>query len=98
MNQAVAFPPTVTGLIGRYQVGYNMQLSRDWVIGAEADITLMGAIDQPSFFAAPFHTVLDYVGIARARLGYAFGAVLSYVTGGLLLGTEPIYWHDLQLH
>lgn len=90
LNQAVAFPPTVTGLIGGYQAGYNGRLPGNWVIGAEADVTFMSPIDQPSFSAAPFHTTLDYVGTARARIGYAFGSFLPYVTGGFALGQSRL--------
>jgi high affinity Mn2+ porin len=90
LNQAVGFPPTVTGLIGGYQAGYNVQLPGNWVIGAEADITFISPIDQPSFSAAPFHTTLDYVGTARARIGYAFGSFLPYATGGFALGQSRL--------
>lgn len=90
LNQAVVFPSTVTGLTGGYQVGYNMQLPENWVIGAEADITFMSPIDQPSVSIAPFHTTLDYAATARARIGHAFGAVLPYMTGGFAWGRSRL--------
>ncbi len=90
LNQAVVFPSTVTGLIGGYQAGYSMQLPGNWVIGAEADITFMSPIDQPSVSIAPFHTTLDYVGTARSRIGYAFGTFLPYLTGGFALGQSRL--------
>ena len=40
-------------------------------------------IDRAATGMAPFHTTFDYFGTARARLGYAFGSVLPYVTGGI---------------
>ena len=36
-SRAYSFPPSVTGLIGGYQAGYNRQLANNVVLGIEAD-------------------------------------------------------------
>lgn len=78
-------------------VGYDHQLSNNIVIGFEADLTSLVDGDTTSvssdsfdFFGVATTTVsrsigLDtkYIGTARARLGYAMGHVLPYVTGGV---------------
>lgn len=82
-NQSVFLPPTITGMIGGFQAGYNIQLDNRWVVGAEADITFVSPADETKRTPAPFNTSLDVAGTARARIGYAFGTFLPYVTGGL---------------
>lgn len=36
--------------------------------------------------AAPFNTTFNYFATARARVGYAFGDIFPYVTGGVTWG------------
>ncbi len=78
----IFFPSTITGLIGGYQAGYNLQLPSKWVLGVEADISFTSTLDRPKLVPAPFNTTFDHFGTARGRIGYAFGTVLPYVTGG----------------
>ncbi|MDT2020155.1 carbohydrate porin [Methylocella sp. CPCC 101449] len=89
-NQAVIGPPTVTGLVGGVQAGYNVQLPNNWVIGAEADLTFPSPADQTRVKPTSYHTTLDVMGTLRGRLGYAFGPFLPYVTGGLAYGRSKL--------
>jgi len=88
--QAVFVEPTVTGLISGVQAGYNLQLRNNWVLGTEAELTFSSPIDQSRLAPAPYNTTLDFTGTARARIGYAFGPVLPYVTGGLAFGQSRL--------
>lgn len=82
LNQSVGLPPTVTGMIGGLQGGYNFQASDRWVFGTEADITFVSPPDETRRIAALFNTSLDVMGTVRGRIGYAFGPFLPYATGG----------------
>jgi outer membrane immunogenic protein len=83
------------GFIGGAQVGYNAQLG-GLVLGAEADIQYSDLKASQAFVATlPGTTLagagtaeaeLEYFGTVRARLGYAFGSVMPYVTGGIIYG------------
>jgi opacity protein-like surface antigen len=81
--QGVFFPHSITGLIGGYQAGYNFQLLNNLVLGVEADVSFLSTLDRPRLVPAPFNTTFDYIATARGRVGYAFGALLPYVTGGV---------------
>ena len=63
------------GFVGGAQIGFNVHLSRNWVIGLETDISATsisaGAVDQP------------WIWSGRARLGYAMDRTLIYITGGI---------------
>ena len=85
-EQGVFLPDSVTGLIGGFQAGYNRQFSNNLVVGMEADISFPSPLDAPRVTPAPFDTVLDYAATARGRIGYAFGTLLPYVTGGIAWG------------
>jgi outer membrane immunogenic protein len=67
------------GAIGGFQAGYNWQFNRNWVFGVEADISFTDINDNT--LGIPVH--VDYVGSARARLGYAWDRMMLYGTGGL---------------
>src|SRR6266516_3213961 len=96
LDKGVIFPPTITGLVGGYQAGWNVQLSNRLVLGVEADVTFTSPIDRGATdLAAPFNTKLDYIGTARARVGYAFGTLFPYLTGGLAWGKTTI---DPKVH
>ncbi len=43
---------------------------------------------------APFHTTFDYFATARGRIGYAFGALMPYVTGGVAWGRTKLNLND----
>ena len=93
-DQGVFFPPSVTGLIGGYQVGLLTQLSNNVVLGLEADASFASPPDQARATLDPFNTTLDYVATARGRLGYAFGTVMPYVTAGFAVGQSQLNLND----
>src|SRR5438270_9997474 len=93
-EQGVVFPHSITGLIGGYQAGYSRQLSNRVVLGIEADASFTGPLDVVAVSDAPFHTTIDYVGTVRGRVGYAFGSLLPYVTGGLAWGHNHVNIND----
>jgi outer membrane immunogenic protein len=79
------------GLLGG-QVGYNWQTGRT-VIGLETDLNwanLNGTASGPGVCTlnggGECRTEQSWFGTTRARIGYAFGNFLPYVTGGLAYG------------
>jgi high affinity Mn2+ porin len=93
-EQGVFFPHSVTGLIGGYQAGYIRQFSNHVVLGIEADASFTSPVDGPALTPAPFNATLDYVGTMRGRIGYAFGTLLPYVTGGFAWGHSHVNVND----
>ncbi|MBN9583791.1 MAG: carbohydrate porin [Afipia sp.] len=93
-QQGVFFPHSITGLIGGYQAGYNLQLPNRVVLGLEADISFPSPLDHPKLTPAPFNTTFDYFGTVRGRVGYAVGTWLPYVTGGAAWGRTHIDLND----
>ncbi|WP_315836918.1 carbohydrate porin [Bradyrhizobium prioriisuperbiae] len=92
--QAVFLPHSLTGMTGGFQAGYNVQLPNRVVLGLEADMSFMGPIDQGKRTPAPFDTTFDHLGTVRGRIGYATGAWLPYVTGGLAWGRTVVDVND----
>jgi high affinity Mn2+ porin len=102
-EQGAFFPHSVTGLIGGYQAGYSRRFSNHVVLGIEADASFTSPVDGPAVTPSPFSTTLDYVGTVRGRIGYAFGTLLPYVTGGFAWGHGRVNFDDggasaLKLH
>jgi high affinity Mn2+ porin len=93
-EQSAFFPPTITGLTGGFQAGYNRQLSNRVVLGLEADATFTSPRDLPRLAPAPFNTTIDYTGTFRGRIGYAFGAWMPYLTGGFAWGHSHVAIND----
>jgi high affinity Mn2+ porin len=89
-EQAVFLPHSLTGLIGGFQAGYNLQLPNRVVLGVEADVSFASPIDRPKLDFAPLNTTLEYAVTARGRIGYAFGTILPYLTGGLAWGQTRV--------
>jgi outer membrane immunogenic protein len=78
----------VDGFLGGVQLGYNWQLSRNWVFGVEADIS---GTDLNNAF--PTH--VDYLGTLRARIGYTWDRTMFYGTGGLAWNRASVAgFHD----
>ncbi|MDB5619718.1 carbohydrate porin [Tardiphaga sp.] len=92
--QGVVLPPTPTGLIGGYQIGYNWQLANRLVLGVEADASFISPVDQAKLTPAAFDTTLNYFATARGRIGYAFGALMPYATGGMAWGRSKLTLND----
>jgi high affinity Mn2+ porin len=81
------------GLIGGYQLGYNVHLPNNVVVGIEADATFgsfSGMPHDPSLGINHYVGTLDYFGTVRPRVGYAYGRFLPYVTGGLAWGVNKV--------
>ena len=73
--------PEPSGIAGGVQGGYNWQ-NGQIVYGVEGDIGISAADDT----FAPYKFANPWFGTVRGRLGYAFGNILPYVTGGLAFG------------
>lgn len=77
-----------SGVFGGGQIGYNLMLSPNWLVGIEADISgadIAGNVDVVNgAINAHTHSTVDYFGTVRGRLGYAVDNVLFYGTGGML--------------
>ncbi len=74
------------GFLGGVQLGYNWQVSRNWVFGLETDIAGTDMNDS----VAGINTHVDYLGTARVRLGYAVDRTLFYGTGGLAYARSAV--------
>ncbi len=85
-----------SGVVGGLFAGYNWQFSNAFVVGLEADVEATSLSKNNANIQGVFAGVvgpigflnsekLPWQGSARARLGYAAGNALFYVTGGLAL-------------
>jgi outer membrane immunogenic protein len=79
--------PEPKGFFFGSNIGYNWQFGA-FVVGLEADFSYGKIEDSVTIITLPGGTVgatsnLDYFTTARARVGYAFGNLLIYGTGGL---------------
>jgi len=76
-------------LLGGVFAGYNSQLDAGFVAGAEGDLDFSGfnkTVPCPTATWA-CNGYLNALGSLRGRLGYSFGNVLVYGTGGLAVGS-----------
>lgn len=79
------------GWLGGVQAGYNWQLSRNWVVGAEADYQRASQRDAACVLSCELifgngltaQQNLTWFSTVRGRFGYSFGTALFYLTGGL---------------
>lgn len=79
------------GFLGGLQIGYNWQFSRNWVFGLEADISGTDMNDS----VAGLNSHIDYLGTARARLGYTWDRTMLYGTGGFAWNRSSVLgFHD----
>jgi len=70
------------GLFGGGQIGYNIQ-SGAWLFGVEGDIAATGIHpEDPSYGLVSVNAEIGFIATARGRVGYAFGDVAIYATGG----------------
>lgn len=109
-NEAGLFPrslsPDARGIVGGGQLGYNWQLSSDWVVGIEADLQASDIGDSDSETRAPgfeptktgAEKEVDWFGTLRARAGYLFDPqVLLYATGGLAYGKTSLNFNTVDV-
>jgi outer membrane immunogenic protein len=91
--------PSVNGVLGGIQIGYNWLNNNRWLFGLEADIQITGESKSNDWtttpavgaFLAPGVAVnntwkFPWFGTARARIGYAPDNWLLYGTGGFAFG------------
>ena len=91
------------GGFGGGQFGYNWQGRSNLVLGFETDFE-GSAIDHSragtitwsngDVDPATHHRAIDYFGTVRGRIGYAFGSVLPYFTGGFAYGDKTNEYND----
>ncbi len=79
----------VSGALLGATLGYNRQAG-SWVFGIEGDIdwsSIGGQVTGPVMgIPATFETQMPWLNTFRARVGYAFGSFLPYITGGGAFG------------
>ncbi len=80
---------TMYGGLGGGTAGYNLQTpGLSYVLGVEGDVdwaSIQGNLSPPS--CGPGCNVkVTWLGTARLRFGWAFGALMPYATGGLAFG------------
>jgi outer membrane immunogenic protein len=91
------------GFTGGGQAGYNLQF-QSFVAGVEADIEYTGVDGTRAFlstvFANPYAQSVrsDWLGTLRGRLGFAYGPMLLYGTGGLAVAQLKYGDNFLGLH
>ena len=98
--EAGAFPAVrLQGLIGGSQIGYNLRLPSNLVLGAEADVSFgsfSGMTHVPPLAFGHYDANFDYFGTVRVRAGQTMGRFLPYVTGGAVWGHQRLQGTDSQ--
>jgi outer membrane immunogenic protein len=89
-NNPAAEKKDIDGFLGGIQAGYNYQFDNNVVLGVEADISF-GSVNNewhdPNQYSGYWtEDKVTTVGTLRARIGYAAGNFLPYLTGGLAIG------------
>lgn len=89
-NNPAAEKKDIDGGLGGFQAGYNWQLDNNLVVGIEGDVSF-GSVSEKWKDSDPnsgYYTEdkISTVGTLRARLGYAAGNFMPYLTGGLAIG------------
>lgn len=91
VHAGYGFSDDLDGFLGGVQIGYNWQFSPNIVFGIEADISGTDINGTPGGF--PVH--VDYLGTARARLGYTWDRTMIYGTGGIAFARAgSLGFHD----
>ncbi|MBN8940831.1 MAG: porin family protein [Rhizobiales bacterium] len=74
--------------------GYNWQVSPNFLVGVEADITYNTASGRAFVATEPAYVTArsNFAGSLRARAGVVVDRALFYVTGGLALGNPSQRW------
>lgn len=83
----------VTGFLGGGQAGFNWQVLQPVVVGIEADFQgSQATAGRTSFYGAAGPAIITgvantpYFGTVRGRIGYAYGTLMFYATGGGVYG------------
>jgi opacity protein-like surface antigen len=95
------------GIVGGGQFGYNIQFPSNWVFGGEVDFRGTDTSSTTTLNTLPagfanfivgdnFKASQSWNGSARAKLGYAMGQVLPYVTGGVAFGDVTLNSNFIQ--
>ena len=89
-NNPAAVKKDIDGGLAGIQAGYNSQFGNNLVLGVEGDVSF-GSVNDKWNDPDPnsgYYTEdkLTALGTLRARLGYAAGNFMPYVTGGLAIG------------
>ena len=71
------------GVIGGLYGGYNAQLTPNFVLGGEADISWSDISGDRNVRGRKYEARTDWQGTIRARAGAAFDRILVYGTGGI---------------
>jgi len=74
---------TSNGVLGGGQIGYNWQVSPNWVLGLEGDIS---GLDYKRSITVTTDSILqktDWLASVTGRLGYTWGPGLIYIKGGV---------------
>jgi len=84
-----------SGIVGGANIGFNTQI-QNIVLGLEADASLAGingVTGNSSSWSCidGCRTSINWFGTARARVGYAIGDTLPFLTGGLAVGNGRGY-------
>ena len=96
------------GAIGGIVIGHSWQFG-NLVFGAEADFSGLGAdesrveynvsvVPVPQPYRAETSSSIDWLATLRARLGFASGRSLVYVTGGVAVGEMDVQQDLIQLN
>lgn len=89
-NNPAAVKKDIEGGLAGVQAGYNWQLDNNLVLGVEGDVSF-GSVndkwrDDNQYSGYYTEDKVTALGTLRARLGYAAGNFMPYVTGGLAIG------------
>lgn len=71
------------GVIGGLYGGYNAQLTPNFVLGGEADISWADMSGDRTIGGRKYEARTDWAGTIRARAGASFDRILVYGTGGI---------------
>lgn len=85
-----------SGAFGGFQVGYNYQFDRAWLLGVEADFSLANLKDDLTTVTGDDEigestisksVEVEWFGTLRGRAGYVYDRALIYATGGAAYGS-----------
>jgi len=89
---------TPNGPFGGFQIGYNWQYARNWLIGIEADFQFADIRDSLRFTAggggangSTAQIQIQQFATLRGRWGYVMDRTLLFVTGGVAFGNFDIF-------